>query len=209
MSSEQVSGDLQRYRGFAGPGIAEPRSRPVAWWGMALLIATEASLFASLIAAYFYLRWNSDGGWPPSGVDPKILRPAFYTGALVLSSGTLVLAQVGIRRGRTALLNLGLGLTFALGLTFIGLQVWDLVEKTKEFTPQTDTYSSLVYTLTGAHGAHAVVGVLILGWIGFRALRGAYTADGHVGVSVAALYWHFVVILAVIVFVVVVLTPYW
>ncbi|HET6830784.1 MAG TPA: cytochrome c oxidase subunit 3 [Solirubrobacterales bacterium] len=200
---------LRRYGALAGPGIAEPRSKPVAWWGMALLIATEAALFASLIAAYYYLRWFSDAGWPPSGVDPKLLRPILFTAALVLSSGTMAIAQVGIRRGRQGLLKLGLVLTMLLALTFIGLQAWDLAEKTNEFVPQTDAYGSIVYTLIGAHAAHVVAGTLILAWVGMRALRGAYTAAGHVGISVAALYWHFVVALAVIVFVVVVLTPYW
>ena len=201
--------ELARYRGFAGEGIAEPRSRGVAWWGMLLAVATEASLFAALIASYFYLRWYTDGGWPPSGADPKVLRPAFFTAAMVISGATMLLAQVGIRRGSQALLNVGLTLTGALGLTFIGLQAWDLVEKTKGFVPQDDAYSSLVYILTGAHAAHVVIGMLILGWVLVRALRGAYSGDRHLGVSVLALYWHFVVVLAVVIFVTVVLSPYW
>jgi heme/copper-type cytochrome/quinol oxidase subunit 3 len=201
--------ELVRYRGFAGEGIAQPRSEGVAWWGMLLLVATEAALFATLIASYFYLRWYTDGGWPPSGVDPKVLRPAFFTGAMVLSGATMLVAQLGVRRGSRALLNVGLALTLAFGLTFIGLQAWDFVEKTKEFVPQDDAYSSLVYILTGAHAAHVVIGVLILGWILVRALRGAYSADRHMGVSVLALYWQFVVVLAVVIFVTVVLTPYW
>ncbi len=200
--------ELSRYIGHAGPGVATPgASRPVAWWGMALLVATEAALFACLIAAYFYLRWYGESGWPPSGGDPEILRPALYTLALVLSGGTLALAQVAIARGRTGALRLGLAATLALGLTFLGLQAWDLVAKTSEMTPATDAYASLVYTLSGAHAAHAVIGVLILGWVLVRALRGAYTRDGHVGVSVLALYWHFLVVLTLVVFAVLVISP--
>lgn len=201
---------LNRYRDLAGPGIAQPTSRGVAWWGMVLLIATEAALFAALFAAYYYLRWFNEGPWPPTGEDPKILLPAFYTGALLLSSATMAAAQVAMRRGRQLLARLGLGSSLALALTFLGLQIWDYVRKVGDgAVPQRDAYDSLVYLLTGAHAVHVVVGVLIGGWVLVRALRGAYSADRHLGLTVTAMYWHFVVVLAALVFVVVVLTPYW
>ena len=56
---------------------APPGARPSGWWGMILLIATEATLFALLLAAYFYLRFTADGAWPPDGLaDPKIGQAA-------------------------------------------------------------------------------------------------------------------------------------
>lgn len=202
--------ELRAYRDLAGASLAEPGPRKLGWWGMVLLIVTEAALFATLIAAYFYLRWYTDGGWPPDAPDPKILRPAFYTGALVLSSATLLVAQVGIRRGSRRLLAVGLGATIALALVNLGLQAWDYAAKAADgIVPSTGVFDSLTYVLTGTHAAHVVVGVLILGWVLFRALGGAYAANRRLGVSVAALYWHFVVVLAVVVFVTVVLTPHW
>ena len=53
---------------------------------MVLLIATEATLFALLLAAYFYLRFTAEGAWPPDGLaDPKIGQPLLATLVLVAS----------------------------------------------------------------------------------------------------------------------------
>ena len=52
---------------------APPLTREPAWWGMLLLIATEAALFALLLASYFYVKFQSEGPWPPDGIaDPKV-----------------------------------------------------------------------------------------------------------------------------------------
>jgi heme/copper-type cytochrome/quinol oxidase subunit 3 len=186
-----------------------PRSAAVAWWGMVILIATEATLFAMLVFSYFYLRWTSKTGWPPDGMpDPKITRPLVMTAILVASGFTAFMAERAIRRNDLLGLRWGLALTFLGGAAWLGLQAWDYAEKVKEFTPKTNTYGSLVYTLTGAHAAHLIVGVLILGWVLLRAWSGGYGPRRHLGVSLAALYWYFVVIVGVVVFFAVVLSPY-
>jgi cytochrome c oxidase subunit 3 len=189
--------------------LPAPRGASLAWWGMVMLVLTEGTLFAVLVASYFYLRWKTQSGWPPDGMpDPKLARPSVYTGVLMASGVTMAAAQVAARRGRQAALGWTLGLTVLAGLAFLGLLAWDLAEKTRDFVPQTNAYASLVYTLNGAHGAHAAVGVLLLGWITVRAWRGAYGPDRHVAVSVVGLYWQFVVVLAVVVYLTVVLSPY-
>ncbi len=94
-----------------------------AWWGMMLMILTEAALFASLLLAYFYERSNSPA-WPPSGIkEPELLLPSIMTALLLGSSATMVMAEIGIKRGREAVLRLGLVLSIVLAAAFLAVQV--------------------------------------------------------------------------------------
>ena len=53
-----------------------PIGRPTGWWGMLVVVLTEATLFALLLASYFYTRFRSPGAWPPDGQpDPRLLKP--------------------------------------------------------------------------------------------------------------------------------------
>src|SRR3954451_24615462 len=86
---------------------------PNAWWGVALLIATEATLLLCMIASYFYLASKSRH-WPPPGIaDPKVLLPVVLTAALVFTSVPMALAYraAAARRLRAA----RRGLVVALG----------------------------------------------------------------------------------------------
>jgi heme/copper-type cytochrome/quinol oxidase subunit 3 len=187
---------------------AAPRSASNGWWGMVLFVATEATLFTVLLASYFYIRFKTSSGWPPDGIaDPKLLRALVMTALLTASGFVMYAAETGIRRGRRRALVLGLGATFLLGLAFLGLQIWETVVVAREFTPRTDTYGSLVFTITGAHSAHLVVGLLLLAWVQVRAWFRAYTPGRHLGVQMAAMYWYFVVVVQVAIFVSLYLTP--
>jgi heme/copper-type cytochrome/quinol oxidase subunit 3 len=188
---------------------APPIGRPTGWWGMLLLIATEATLFAVLLSSYFYLRFQHPGDWPPDGIaDPKLLKPAIMTLLLMASSVPVYLGERGIRRGDVRRLRIGIGLTFLLGLGFLILQGFEYREKLAEFRPSTNAYSSIFFTITGFHGAHVIAGLLLLLWTQFFAWRGAYRAERHVAVQVAALYWHFVHVAWLVIFTSLYLTPH-
>ena len=85
--------------------VAVPRStvtssRPAAWWGMATLIATEATIFAILIASYLFLRASSSS-WPQGGIAPPDLKLALpFSFVLWGSSIPLVAAERAIARVR-------------------------------------------------------------------------------------------------------------
>ena len=184
------------------------RSASNGWWGMALLIATEATLFTILLASYFYVRFNTVEGWPPDGIDdPKLLRAAVMTIVLAGSSLFVHAAESGIRRGSRRALVGGLAVGFLLGATFLGLQIWETDAVARDVTPRTNAYGSLFFTVTGAHSAHLVVGLLLVAWIQVRAWWGAYTPRRHLGVQVAAIYWHFVAVLQVVIFAALYLSP--
>lgn len=192
----------------SSPVLSVPRSASTAWWGMLLLVATEAALFAVLIASYFYLRFHADGGWPPEGIDdPKLVRASLMTSVLLASSVPMALAEAGIARGDRRRLRAGLAASFGLGALFLGLQALEYREQLRELRPQTDAYGSLVYTITGAHAAHVALGLALLAWLQLHAWLGAYGPRRHVAVQVIALYWHFVTLASTVVFATVYLSP--
>ena len=185
-----------------------PIGRPTGWWGMLVVVLTEATLFALLLASYFYTRFRSPGAWPPDGQpDPRLLKPVIMTLLLMASSVTVYMAELGSRKGNLRRLHAGLAATFVLGLSFLILQGFEYHEKLAELRPSTDAYGSLFYTITGLHGSHVIVGLLILAWTQFFAWRGAYASENHVAVQVSALYWHFVHVVWLFVFFSLYLSP--
>ncbi len=179
-------------------------ARSPGWWGMVLLITTEASFFAYLLFSYFYLGSLTRGGWPPAG--PPALELALPNTILLLaSSGTMWWGEAGIRNGNQARLRLGLCATFMLGLAFLGVQGVEYLHQT--FTPATDAYGSLFFTITGFHGAHVLAGLLMNAVIQVRAWSGHFSERRHLAVSTVALYWHFVDAVWLVVFASLYLTP--
>ena len=84
------------------PVPVRPASRPAAFWGMAILVASEATLFAAFIGTYFYLRFKSPH-WPPDGLpEPKVLVPLILVAALLASSIPMALASAAAQAGRLA-----------------------------------------------------------------------------------------------------------
>lgn len=205
--SEQA---VRRWRSITeGTTTAAPRSASLAWWGMVWVVATELTLFGVLLSSYFWIRWQTTGGWPPADMpDPKLLYPTLLTAAMAVSALTMWAAERAARRGRAGKLSAGLLGTLVLAGAYFTFQTLDYLEKLKTFTPQDHAYGALVYTITGAHAAHAVVGTLLVIWVLVRAWQGTYTPARHVGVTVAALYWYFVVAVALAVYASVTLSPY-
>ncbi len=180
--------------------------RAPGWWGMAILITTDAMVFANLIVAYFTLRFRAPV-WPPDGTPkPDLLVPGIATIILVLSSVPMDWADRSIRHGNVRGLKLGLAISFAMGTTFLGLQTVGALHW--PFTLSSSQYSSIFITLTSFHAAHVFVALImnlvlqLLAWLGY------FTAQRHLGVGTIALFWHFVDIIWVLVFSTLHLSPY-
>jgi heme/copper-type cytochrome/quinol oxidase subunit 3 len=170
-----------------------PAGRPTGWWGIVMFLTTEATLFAALIASYFYLRFKATPQWPLGGIKPPELPLPLVMSVILLSSSLpMAWADRGIRRGHVGRLRVGLALTFVLGATFLGLQAYEYVTKLKEFTPTSNAYGSLFFAITGFHGTHVVVGLLMNLFVQLRAWLGHFNKDRHLHVQTTAMYWHFV-----------------
>jgi heme/copper-type cytochrome/quinol oxidase subunit 3 len=184
-------------------------SRAFGWWGMVLLVATEAMLFAGLIASYFYLRFQNGTVWPPGGIDkPTLELPLIMCAILWSSSIPVHIAENGIKNGNQGRLRWGLLGGFVLGLIFLFLTVGiEWPEVLHEVTPTTNVYGSLFFTITGFHASHVAVGLIFSIWTQIRAWKGAFSKDRHLTVQNFALYWHFVDAVWVAVFLTIYISP--
>jgi cytochrome c oxidase subunit 3 len=177
---------------------APPRN---AVFGMTLFLASEAMLFAGLIAGYLVLRLSSPA-WPPDPESPAL--PVVLTGIntvfLVGSSFTYHAAEVAVKKGKS-----GLGwlfVTIVLGLTFLGIQAYEWMHLHHEglWFNKGGAFGSSFFVLTGFHGLHVAVGVLMIIVAFFRQLGGAYTAQNHTYLILTGMYWHFVDVVWVFLF---------
>jgi cytochrome c oxidase subunit I+III len=175
------------------------------WWGMVFLIITEAALFAFLLFSYFYLDAQSTV-WPPAG-PPELTLAVINTIILVASSVPMRLGVVAIRQGRRSALTAWLILAILTGIAFLIIEAIEWSRK--PFTPQTNAYGSLFFTITGFHYAHVVIGVLMLVVITLRNRAGHFTATRNLAVEATGLYWHFVGLVWLFVVTSLYVTPHW
>jgi cytochrome c oxidase subunit 3 len=169
--------------------------------GILLFIVSEVMLFGAFFASYFFIRAvANDGPWPPDGFELPVLVAGVNTVILVSSSFTIHWALEGIRRNNRNALMAGLALTWLLGATFLFIQMNEYVHI--GFSARDGAFGSIFYGLTGLHGAHVFVGMLLLTFANIRAWRGHFgpAAKDHLGVEVPGIYWHFVDVMWIIVF---------
>jgi heme/copper-type cytochrome/quinol oxidase subunit 3 len=175
----------------AGVRVAAPAARPNGWWGMALFVGTEATLFGTLIGSYFFLRFNNRA-WPPPGTpEPRLVAPVILTVALVLAGGLVFLALRAARDGRRPLALAALGVAVCVQLTYLVIQIALMKSDIDTTSPRTSSYASIYYTLDGASHAHVAVGILLNLWLLAR-LASAITPYRLVGLSATNLYWQVV-----------------
>ena len=175
------------------PAPERPRTLLIgAGFGMAAIVM----LFGGLIGAYFALQDTADA-WPPEGVElPNVpLAVAYLT--LLMSSFTAQWAVAAIKTNERRAMYLAIGLTFLLGGAFINAQsfVWSQLG----LAAGSSSYADIVYAITGTHVIAVVGGMLLFAVLGFRALGGQFTPRNSDFVQVAALLWHTVVAMGVLV----------
>jgi cytochrome c oxidase subunit 3 len=171
-----------------------------AWLGIVLFIVSEAVMFGAFFAQYFYNRILSDQ-WPnPIGLPPGFERvpafplPVLLTVLLVASGFTAHNAQTAIRKDDRDAFQGWLIVTILLGAGFLGGQAYEYTNLivSEHFSITSGIYGSVFYSLTGLHGLHVTVGVLVLSGVLIRAFMGHFSSRSHFGVEGTVLYWHFV-----------------
>jgi cytochrome c oxidase subunit 3 len=168
----------------------ELAGRGINWWGMAFFIASEALIFANLIASYLYLEIRN-GNWRPP-IDYVI--PLIGTVLLLGSSIPIRIAGSAIAKGNQRNLRLGLGATITMGALFLvglGIEYYGAIFD-KNFTPSSSLQGSSFFTLTGLHASHVLVGLIFLFVLLIRSLRGDFTVKHHWAITAGEMYWHFV-----------------
>jgi cytochrome c oxidase subunit 3 len=166
--------------------------------GMLLFIISEIMVFGAFFTAYFFIRVVDANPWPAAGTElPKIVA-GFNTAILLSSSITLHWALVSVKNGNRAGMKAGMLSTFLLGLTFLFVQINEYVHI--GFAPSNSAQASIFFGLTGLHGAHVFIGLVLLAMVNVRVFRGHFSAEEHRGLEVPGIYWHFVDVMWVIVY---------
>ncbi len=192
------------------PGITTPstrRSYSTAWWGMAILIITEAMVFVVLLAAYFFLRASSKQ-WPLGGIEvPKLELAIPFSFVLWGSSIPIFWAEAAIRNGRINQFKAGLLISFVMGLSFLGYTIYDFNDL--HFGWRDNAYGSIFYTIVGLHALHVIVGLAMNLVVQTKAWTGRYRTGQHISAEVFSLYWHFVDAVWLFVFPALFLSVHW
>ena len=165
--------------------------------GVLLFIISEAMLFGSFFTAYFFVRVVQNEPWPPEPFEFPVLIASMNTAILLVSSGTVHWALHSVKKGNRRGLQVGLVVTFLLGLMFLVTQINEYFKA--GFSIEDGAFASVFYGLTGLHGAHVFVGLTLLAIMNIRTARGHFSPESHMGVEAAGIYWHFVDIMWIIV----------
>jgi cytochrome c oxidase subunit III len=180
--------------------LREPAGLDAGRFGMRLLVAALSMLFAAAILAYVLIRSRAPS-WPPAGVPALPDTLWISTALMVASSVTMQVARRAARTGREGALRAGMAATTILGVLFLVSQTLNwFALVAAHLTAKTDLYGFTFYILTGLHAAHVVGGLVPLAVVTVRALRGRYSAASHAGVEYCAIYWHFLDVVWVVMF---------
>jgi len=197
-------------------------------WSMSWFIFSEVMFFGAFFGALFYMRvlsvpdlgglesqqliWPGfKGGWPASG--PGIAEQFTPMGAwgipalntlLLLSSGvTVTWAHWGLLKNNRMQLIWGLVMTVALGMLFLGFQIYEYAHAMSELNIKLSmgAYGATFFMLTGFHGFHVTIGTIMLIVILFRSVAGHFNPEHHFGFEGVAWYWHFVDVVWLLLFI--------
>jgi cytochrome c oxidase subunit 3/cytochrome o ubiquinol oxidase subunit 3 len=175
--------------------------------GMWAFLGSECLFFGSLIATYLLYRGRSLVGPFPADVY-DIPYTSVSSFVLLMSSLTMVLALNAIQRDDHRKLRAWLLATALLGITFVGGQVFEFTVFVKEgLTITRNLFGTSFFVLTGFHGAHVTVGILMLLTLYGMSLAGRLPQQNALRVELVGLYWHFVDIVWIVIFTVVYLIP--
>jgi len=175
--------------------------------GMWLFLGSECLLFGGLISTYMLYRGRHSGSLGPDQIY-DIPFTSVSSFVLLMSSLTMVLAVSAIARGDVRNAKLWLVVTALLGATFVGGQAYEFTSFYREglgFT--TSLFSSSFYTLTGFHGVHVTVGIIMLLSLVGMINKERVPGESSEVVEIVGLYWHFVDIVWIVIFTLVYLIP--
>lgn len=156
---------------------------------MLWFITTETMLFVSLFFGYFYLGVGRP--WPMD--EPPELKMSFVMLVLLLlSSVVLEWGRHRSKSGAEISARIAVLSTAGMGAAFLVLQALEYRKHLRTLLPTTDAYGSMFYTITGIHGAHVLLGVLMLLYVSLLPKLGPGERPPHRPLHDASLYWHFI-----------------
>ncbi|QWR77962.1 cytochrome c oxidase subunit 3 [Candidatus Magnetomonas plexicatena] len=176
-----------------------------------IFICSEVALFGGLFAGYLYTLLPA-GTWPPAntpaGVPPMGLA-VLMTVFLVSSSLTIHNAESHLEKGNAGGTSSWLMLTTVLGLAFVLCMAYEWHHLISEgFSLSTNEYGRFFFLITGFHGSHVIIGLIMQVFVLLMVKKGRITKERHVFAKVTSLYWHFVDIVWLLVVCMIYILPF-
>jgi cytochrome c oxidase subunit III len=177
----------------------------VAAFGMWVFLATEVLFFGGMLLAYAVYRGSFPEGFAEAGRHTKIVIGTVNTVILLTSSFTMAWAVDLAEKGRGRAVAVLLGVTALFGLAFLGLKGIEYsLEWDEHLVPglnfqmegphgqAVQLFYLLYFMMTGVHGLHVTIGIVLVTVMAVRAWKGAFSRDYYTPVELTGLYWHFV-----------------
>jgi len=168
------------------------------WW----FIVGDALLFAGFLASYGFSRLGSTN-WPDRELFFSITFLTVMTFILISSSATMACAVAAAKAGDQRRLSRYLFLTMLGGIAFMGMQGFEwahfILDGGRLYSnPGGDPrFGAYFFMITGFHGTHVLIGIVLLALCTLGSMDNKYTANG---IEIAGLYWHFVDLVWVFIF---------
>lgn len=172
-------------------------------FGFWVYIMTDCILFASLFATYVVLHNNTYGG---ESAKELFSLPFVLTETLILltSSFTCGLAMLAMHARKKQQVLLWLGVTFALGLAFLGMEIKEFAALYHEGNSwQRSGFLSGFFTLVGTHGLHITSGLIWMSVLASQVIRKGLTGPVVKRLTLLSLFWHFLDIVWIFIFTIV------
>jgi cytochrome c oxidase subunit 3 len=181
--------------------------------GMWVFLATEVMFFGGIFIAYAAYRLAYPEAFAEASRELNIVLSTINTFVLLGSSLMMALAVHSAQTDKKKALVTFLLLTILLGLIFLGVKVVEYGEKFEHHlvpgpnfifegphTNQAQIFFSLYFATTGLHAIHMIIGVGVLLYFTYKALRHHFSSLNYDPVEMVGLYWHFVDIVWVFIF---------
>jgi cytochrome c oxidase subunit 3 len=191
--------------------------------GFWLFLATEILLFGGLFAAYFYFHQMYPETFRAGGKQLDWKLGALNTTVLLASSWTMAMAVRSTQTSQKKKMLNYLGLTALGALIFLVIKFFEYSSKVHHgFLPGRffqdydgvlagvefpNLFFSLYFTMTGIHGLHVLVGLILILWMMKRGAKGWFHAGWYIPVDLVGLYWHLVDLIWIFLFPLLYLVP--
>ncbi len=190
----------------ASSTLHEPFENPIRQreglvFAMWIFLASEVLLFGGVFMAYFASRYAHPQPFAQAGRETDLVFGTLNTALLMTSSFSLSIASRAIGEGKARLTEIGVWVTFALGIAFLGVKGLEYAKDLnghlwpgadfKLRDPATRIFWAFYWLLTGVHAIHISAGLGLIGRLGWMARRRRLEANTD-SVEATTLYWHLV-----------------
>src|SRR5450432_2897295 len=173
-----------------------------------MLVITEIFFFMSLIMAYVYMVYYGDTRSVNEWHALNISTTSVFTLVLLCSSLTFYIAERNFKKGNIKQLKIWLIITLMLGAVFLygqGSEYFRLINE--QITLGASVFGTNFFTLTGFHGFHVFVGLILISILIIMTMLGDFSDKNSTVIQTVGIYWHFVDSVWIVVFTVVYVLP--